>query len=107
MAANKFEIANNLAERASFNCAEEKDCVAAAKEAADKLAAATNCTERASSSKMDSQWEDTFEVLVRYIEETHEVATRHMNDEQKAEWIWDGNVPTSYKTPCGKALGKG
>jgi hypothetical protein len=42
---------------------------------------------------------------MRYIEETRETATTHMNDEQKAEWIWDGNVPRSYKTPCGKALG--
>jgi hypothetical protein len=46
-----------------------------------------------------------FHVLVRYIEETRETATRHMNDEQKAEWIWNGNVTFSYKTPCGKALG--
>ena len=52
------------------------------------------------------KWEDMFKCLVRYIEETREMATRHMNDEQKAAWIWDGNVPTSYKTPCGKALGR-
>jgi hypothetical protein len=47
-----------------------------------------------------------FEVLVRYIEEIREMATGHMNDEQKAAWIWDGNVPKNYKTPCGKALGR-
>ena len=29
-----------------------------------------------------------------------------MNDEHKAAWFWDGNVPTRYKTPCGKALGR-
>jgi len=52
------------------------------------------------------KWEDMFECLVRYIEETREMATRHMNEDQKAAWIWDGNVPTSYKTPCGKALGR-
>ena len=52
------------------------------------------------------QWEDMFKVLVRYIKVTRETATRHMNDEQKANWIWDGNVPKSYKTPCGKALGE-
>lgn len=52
------------------------------------------------------KWEDMFECLVRYIEEIREMATRHMNEEQKAAWIWDGNVPTSYKTPCGKALGR-
>ena len=43
---------------------------------------------------------------MRYIKEIHEMATRHMNDEQKAAWIWDGNVPKNYKTPCGKALGR-
>ena len=21
-------------------------------------------------------------------------------------WIWDGNIPARYKTPCGKALGR-
>ena len=71
-------------------------------EAAYKLAARTNCTERASSSK----WENMFECLVRYIEEICEKATRHMNEDQKVAWIWDGNVPQNYKTPCGKALGK-
>ena len=77
---------------------------AAAKEAADKLAATTNCTEHVSQSQQ--KWEDMFECLVRYIEETQEMATSHMNDEQKAAWIWDGNVPNSYRTPCGKALGR-
>ena len=105
LAADKLEIENNLAERDSIKRAEEKMRAAAAKEAADKLAAGTNCTERASSSKNKQQWDDMFEVLVRYIEEIREKATRHMNDDQKATWFWDGNVPYSYKTPCGKALG--
>jgi hypothetical protein len=73
--------------------------------AADKLEAMTNCTECASLSKFDSQWKDMFEVLVRYIKETRETETRHMNDEQKAAWIWNGHVPSSYKTSCNKALG--
>ena len=47
-----------------------------------------------------------FRSSVRYIEEIREMATRHMNDEQKAAWIWDGNIPARYKTPCGKALGR-
>jgi hypothetical protein len=46
-----------------------------------------------------------FEVLVKYIEEIREMATRHMSEEQKATWFWDGNVPKKYKTPCGKTLG--
>jgi hypothetical protein len=55
LSADKLEITNNLAERASFKCAEEKKRVAAAKEAADKLAAGTNCTEHDSSSKNKSK----------------------------------------------------
>lgn len=47
-----------------------------------------------------------FSCLVKFIEETREKSTKHMNEQQKAAWIWDGNVPTSYKTPCGKALGR-
>ena len=105
LAADKLEIENNLAERDSIKRDEEIERVAAAKEAADKLAAWTNCTGRDSSSKFEQQWVDTFECLVRYIEETREMATRHMSEEQKAAWFWDGNVPRKYKTPCGKTLG--
>ena len=47
LAADKLEMENNLAERASSKRDEEMERVAAAKEAADKLAAGTNCTERA------------------------------------------------------------
>ncbi len=52
------------------------------------------------------KWDEMFQCLVKFIEETRERCTRHMNAQQKAKWIWDGNVPTSYKTPCGKALGR-
>ena len=52
-----------------------------------------------------SSWEDS-RSSCGYIEEIREMATRHMNDEQKAAWIWDGNIPARYKTPCGKALGR-
>jgi hypothetical protein len=52
------------------------------------------------------KWDDMFECLVQFIEDIREKSTKNLNDMQKAEWIWDGNVPTSYKTPCGKALGR-
>ena len=52
------------------------------------------------------KWEQMFDCLVQFIEDTREKSTRHMTEEQKAQWVWDGNVPTSYKTPCGKALGR-
>jgi len=50
-------------------------------------------------------WEDMFQCLLIYIEETREKETEDMNDEEKAAWVWDGNVPQNYKTPLGKALG--
>jgi hypothetical protein len=62
----------------------------------------------AKSGTLQSQqkWDDMFDCLVKFIEETREKSTKHMNEKQKAAWIWDGNVPTSYKTRCGKALGR-
>mmetsp|Transcript_39930 Transcript_39930/g.96104 ORF Transcript_39930/g.96104 Transcript_39930/m.96104 type:complete len:1615 (+) Transcript_39930:307-5151(+) len=61
---------------------------------------------RSSTLQSQQKWEDMFSCLVNFIEETREKSTKHMNEKQKAAWIWDGNVPTSYKTPCGKALGR-
>ena len=29
-----------------------------------------------------------------------------MTEAQRAEWAWDGNVPTTFKTKDGKALGR-
>lgn len=52
------------------------------------------------------KWDDMFDCLVKFIEETREKSTKHMNEQQKSAWIWDGNVPTSHKTRCGKALGR-
>lgn len=52
------------------------------------------------------KWDDMFDCLVNFIEEVRERNTSHMTEERKREWIWDGNVPTSYKSPCGKALGR-
>ena len=52
------------------------------------------------------KWNDMFNALVKFIEDTREEKTKNMTQEQKAAWVWDGNVPTSYKTLCGKALGR-
>jgi len=63
---------------------------------------------RRGSSTLQSQqkWDDMFDCLVHFIEEIREKCTASLSDEEKARWIWDGNVPTSYKTQCGKALGR-
>ena len=47
-----------------------------------------------------------FDCLAEFIKEIREKSTKHMDEVQKSDWIWDGNVPTSYTTPCGKALGR-
>ena len=51
------------------------------------------------------KWDDMFQCLLDYIEETRKELTKEMNDDQKAAWVWDGKVPRNYKTPSGKALG--
>jgi len=61
---------------------------------------------KAGTLQSQQKWDDMFECLVKFIEETREKATKNLTDEQKAAWIWDGNVPTSHKTSCGKALGR-
>jgi hypothetical protein len=60
------------------------------------------------SGQLQSQqkWDDMFDQLVMFIEETRATATKGMTDARKAQWVWDGNVPTNYKTKDGKALGR-
>eukprot|EP00804_Cyclotella_cryptica_P021116 CCRYP_019016-RA/>CCRYP_019016-RA protein AED:0.01 eAED:0.01 QI:1035/1/1/1/1/1/2/1086/1262 len=61
---------------------------------------------RASTLQSQQKWDDMFEYLVKFIEETRAEETKGMTDEEKSAWVWDGNVPTNYKTKCGKALGR-
>jgi len=51
------------------------------------------------------QWDDMFECLINFVEETRKEETQDMNDEEKAAWAWNGLVPAKYKTPSGKNLG--
>jgi len=52
------------------------------------------------------KWDDMFQHLVQFIADTRAEKTKTMTEEKKSAWVWDGNVPTSYKTPSGKALGR-
>jgi hypothetical protein len=52
------------------------------------------------------KWESMFDCLLMYVEEQKREETRGMSGTQKKEWEWDGNVPTTYKTKDGKALGR-
>ena len=62
----------------------------------------------ASSSKGQSsqKWESMFDCLLKFIELRKTEGTDGMTDAQKEEWAWDGNVPTTFKTKDGKALGR-
>jgi hypothetical protein len=52
------------------------------------------------------KWDSMLEALKEYAQEREEEETKHLTEEQKAYWSWDGNVPTMYKTKDGKALGR-
>ncbi len=62
----------------------------------------------ASSGKGQSsqKWESMFDCLLKFIEQRRKDGTAGMTEAQRAEWAWDGNVPTTYKTKDGKALGR-
>ena len=52
------------------------------------------------------KWESMFECLLEFIEERKEEDLKGATQEEKDEWQWDGNVPTTHKTKDGKALGR-
>lgn len=60
-----------------------------------------------SSNKASSQkWDEMYECLLGFVEDRRRVETKGMPEEEKKNWDWDGNVPTTFKTPDGKALGR-
>jgi hypothetical protein len=52
------------------------------------------------------KWEAMYECLLEFVEEQKRAETKGMSEVQKQKWEWDGNVPTTYKTKDGKALGR-
>eukprot|EP00977_Amphora_coffeiformis_P006087 scaffold1314_cov158-Amphora_coffeaeformis.AAC.19 len=78
--------------------------IAAADEFPDN---AVSSVEKSSSKGQASQkWDSMFDALLCYIEEKRQEETTDFSEEEKKEWSWDGNVPTTYKSPDGKALGR-
>jgi len=63
-------------------------------------------TPKSSTLQSQQKWDDMFNYLVKFIEETRQEATKNLPEEKRKAWVWDGNVPTNYKTKCGKALGR-
>lgn len=60
----------------------------------------------ASKGQSSQKWDNMFECLIEFIEERKGEETFGQSDEDKKEWSWDGNVPTTFKTKDGKALGR-
>jgi hypothetical protein len=52
------------------------------------------------------KWNMMFDCLLQFIEERKEEETKGASKEEIDKWVWDGNVPTTYKTKDGKALGR-
>lgn len=53
------------------------------------------------------KWDEWYDLLADYVEERRkEEAEDMISDQEKAAWIWDGNVPLRYRNSDGKALGK-
>ena len=56
--------------------------------------------------KASSQkWDEMYECLLEFVED-NVVDTRGMSEKERKEVEWDGNVPTTYRTKDGKALGR-
>ena len=79
------------------------------------LSMSSDCNNNNSSSKncdggasgqANQKWEKMFECMVEFAEERKTEDTKDMTDDEKNAWIWDGNVPTNYKSKDGMALGR-
>ena len=62
----------------------------------------------ASSSRVGGgqKWEAMFQCMIEFRDEKKREETAGLSEELISEWEWDGNVPTTYKTKDGKALGR-
>jgi len=54
----------------------------------------------------NQKWDEMFECLMEFIDFRRETDTEGRPDTEKLVWKWDGNVPTTYKTKDGRALGR-
>jgi hypothetical protein len=61
---------------------------------------------KSSKGQANQKWESMFDCLIGFIDDRRKEETNSMTEEEKKVWVWDGNVPTTYKTKDGKALGR-
>jgi len=73
--------------------------------APDETASSTAAS-KAAKGPASQKWEQMFECLLQFADDRKLEETKGASDKEKEEWVWDGNVPTSYKTKDGKALGR-
>lgn len=59
-----------------------------------------------SKEKSTQKWDNMFACLIQFVADRKSEETAVMSPEALADWVWDGNVPTTYKTKDGKALGR-
>jgi hypothetical protein len=70
------------------------------------LSAASSLKTPASKGQSSQKWDSMFDCLVQFIADAKSEETEGMSEEEIKNWIWDGNVPTTFKTKDGKALGR-
>jgi Helicase associated domain len=54
----------------------------------------------------NQKWEKMFSCMLEFAQERQAEETKDMTPTEKSEWVWDGNVPTNYKSKDGMALGR-
>jgi hypothetical protein len=60
----------------------------------------------ASKGQSSQKWDSMFDCLLEFIEDRKKEDIVDMSEEEIKVWVWDGNVPTTYKSDDGKALGR-
>jgi len=69
-------------------------------------AAMSESSSKAIKAAVSQKWDGMYQCLLDFVEERKEEETKHMSQDERESWAWDGNVPTTYKTKDGKALGR-
>ncbi|CAB9505394.1 Helicase associated domain [Seminavis robusta] len=69
-------------------------------------AAKTSGAKSGNKEKSTQKWDSMYDCLLQFVLDRKEEETAGASEEEIADWIWDGNVPTTYKTKDGKALGR-
>jgi hypothetical protein len=65
-----------------------------------------SCKTTASKGQSSQKWDSMYECLLEFVQDRKKEDFVGLSDQEKKDWVWDGNVPTTYKTKDGKALGR-